>query len=44
MIVRSLEDLQATGRYAEKPGVFTSARYLLREIGRPEARELVSPR
>ena len=31
MIVRSLEDLQASGRYAEKPGVFTSARYLLRE-------------
>ena len=31
MIIRSLEDLQATGRYAEKPGVFTSARYLLRE-------------
>lgn len=31
MLVRSLEDLQATGRFAEKPGVFTSARYLLRE-------------
>ncbi|MDG1368570.1 MAG: ectoine synthase [Acidimicrobiales bacterium] len=31
MIIRSIEDLQATGRYAEKAGVFTSARYLLRE-------------
>ena len=31
MIVRSLEELQATGRYAEKAGVFTSARYLLRD-------------
>lgn len=31
MIVRSLEDLKATGRYQEKPGVWTSSRYLLRE-------------
>lgn len=30
MIVRSLEDLKAQGRYNEKPGVWTSSRYLLR--------------
>ncbi len=31
MIVRSLEDLKAQNRYAEKPGVWTSSRYLLRD-------------
>ncbi len=31
MIVRTLDDLKARGSYAEKPGVWTSARYLLRE-------------
>lgn len=31
MIVRSLEDLKAQGRYAENPGVWTSSRYLLRD-------------
>lgn len=31
MIVRSLEDLKAEGRYQEKTGVWTSARYLLRD-------------
>ncbi|MFT5530775.1 MAG: L-ectoine synthase [Candidatus Poriferisodalaceae bacterium] len=30
MIVRSLEDLKAQNRYAEKPGAWTSSRYLLR--------------
>ena len=33
MIVRSLEQLKASGRYAEKEGVWTSARYLLRGDG-----------
>ena len=31
MIVRSLDDLKAQGRYREKPGVWSSARYLLRD-------------
>jgi L-ectoine synthase len=31
MIVRTLEDLKQTGRYAEKPGHWSSARYLLRD-------------
>lgn len=31
MIVRSLEDLKAQGRYAEQPGAWTSSRYLLRD-------------
>ncbi len=31
MIVRSIADLKAQGRYAEKPGVWTSSRYLLRD-------------
>jgi L-ectoine synthase len=31
MIVRTLDDLKARGSYAEKPGVWTSARYLLRD-------------
>lgn len=31
MIVRSLEDLKAQGRYREKPGAWTSSRYLLRD-------------
>ena len=31
MIVRSLADLKAQGRYKEKPGVWTSSRYLLRD-------------
>lgn len=31
MIVRNLEDLKERGNYAEKPGHWTSARYLLRE-------------
>jgi len=31
MIVRSFEQLKAEGRYAEKPGVWTSSRYLLRD-------------
>lgn len=31
MIVRTLDDLKATGRYREKTGVWSSARYLLRE-------------
>ena len=30
MIIRSLKDVQASGHYAENPGVWTSARYLLR--------------
>ncbi|MGI9388212.1 MAG: ectoine synthase [Methyloligellaceae bacterium] len=33
MIVRSLEDLKSQGRYREKPGVWSSARYLLRPDG-----------
>lgn len=33
MIVRSLEQLKTSGRYAEKPGVWTSSRYLLRDDG-----------
>lgn len=31
MIIRNLEDLKERGNYAEKPGYWTSARYLLRE-------------
>jgi len=31
MIVRSIDDLKAQGRYQEKPGAWTSSRYLLRE-------------
>ena len=31
MIIRSLDQLKAQGRYAEKPGVWTSSRYLLRD-------------
>ncbi len=31
MIVRSLEQLKAEGRYIEKPGVFVSCRYLMRD-------------
>ncbi len=31
MIVRSLEDLKAQGRYRENPGAWTSSRYLLRD-------------
>ena len=31
MIVRSIAQLKASGRYAENPGVWTSSRYLLRE-------------
>jgi L-ectoine synthase len=30
MIIRTLEDLKAEGCYREKPGVWSSARYLLR--------------
>jgi len=30
MIVRSIDDLKAQGRYQEKPGAWTSSRYLLR--------------
>ena len=33
MIVRSLTDLKQSGRYQEKPGAWTSSRYLLREDG-----------
>lgn len=33
MIVRSLEDLKANGDYRENPGVWSSARYLLRKDG-----------
>jgi len=33
MIVRTLEDVKARGNYAEKPGVWTSTRYLLKEDG-----------
>lgn len=31
MIVRSIDDLKAQGRYAEKPGAWTSSRYLLKD-------------
>ena len=31
MIVRSLQELKASGRYQENPGVWTSSRYLLRD-------------
>lgn len=31
MIVRTLDDLKDSGSYAEKPGFWTSARYLLRD-------------
>jgi len=31
MIVRSIDDLKAQGRYQEKPGAWTSSRYLLRD-------------
>jgi len=33
MIVRTLEEVKARGQYAEKPGVWTSSRYLLKEDG-----------
>ncbi len=33
MIVRNLDDLKAKGNYREKPGVWSSARYLLRDDG-----------
>lgn len=33
MIVRNLDDLKRTGRYAEKAGVWSSARYLLKDDG-----------
>ena len=33
MIVRDLDELKTRGAYAERPGVWTSARYLLREDG-----------
>ena len=33
MIVRSLDDLKASGSYRENPGVWSSARYLLRDDG-----------
>ena len=33
MIVRTVEDLRARGSYREKPGVWSSARYLLRRDG-----------
>ena len=33
MIVRNLDELEASGRYAQKPGVWSSARYLLKEDG-----------
>ena len=33
MIVRALEDLKTQGSYREKPGVWSSARYLLRRDG-----------
>jgi len=33
VIVRSLDQLKTSGRYAENPGVWTSSRYLLREDG-----------
>jgi len=31
MIVRSIDDLKAQGRYQEMPGAWTSSRYLLRD-------------
>lgn len=31
MIVRNLNELKSTGRYAEKEGLWTSARYLLKD-------------
>ena len=33
MIVRDLNELKDTGRYAEKAGLWTSARYLLKDDG-----------
>ncbi len=33
MIVRNIDDLKTSGNYREKPGVWTSARYLLDEDG-----------
>lgn len=33
MIVRNLDELKSSGRYAEKQGLWTSARYLLKEDG-----------
>ncbi len=33
MIVRNLDELKSSGRYAEKEGVWTSARYLLKDDG-----------
>ena len=33
MIVRTVEDLKTEGSYREKPGVWSSARYLLRRDG-----------
>ncbi len=33
MIVRNLDELKSTGRYAEKEGLWTSARYLLKDDG-----------
>lgn len=33
MIVRTVEDLKAGGQYREKPGEWSSARYLLRDDG-----------
>ena len=33
MIVRTLEDVKARGNYGEKPGVWTSSRYLVRDDG-----------
>ena len=33
MIVRNVEDLKTLGSYREKPGVWSSARYLLRRDG-----------
>jgi L-ectoine synthase len=33
MIVRSLQDLKEQGRYREKPGAWTSSRYLLHDDG-----------
>ncbi|MDC0434408.1 ectoine synthase [bacterium] len=33
MIVRNFEELKPSGRYAEKSGVWSSARYLLKEDG-----------
>ncbi|MBT6276699.1 MAG: L-ectoine synthase [Chromatiales bacterium] len=33
MIVRTLDDIKARGGYREKPGVWTSSRYLLRNDG-----------